>query len=279
MKSEIELISDELAILVIGYDGYSDLWDDYFELLNKYWNDREYKVYLANNSKKVNYENVIGINCGDDAEWSQKVKTALEQIASPYICLLLEDFFTGAKINNDSINETVDLMRKDNIKYYKLNTFSPIKTKKYKNFDYLYTIPQDLEYGISLQPAIWEKDYLLKLLGNGNYNAWVFEYNRTKESQAKSSTPIEGCVYDNRNIFEIQHGVVQGKFIPPTIKYFKKQNYNLNTNNRPIMDEYSYFIYKLKVNSKNLVPKKYKNTVKTLLSKFGMKFVSDKVLK
>ena len=38
-----------VALLIIGYDGYVDVWDSYFELLNKYWPSTiRPKTYLAN---------------------------------------------------------------------------------------------------------------------------------------------------------------------------------------------------------------------------------------
>ena len=120
----------DMAIVVVSYDGYSDLWDDYFYLLNKYWEDRIYPVYLANNTKKINYNNVLVINGGENSQWSTGTRLAVEKIKEPYICLLLEDFFTGSKVYNAVIEEILELIKKDNLKYYKLNSFSKIKYQK-----------------------------------------------------------------------------------------------------------------------------------------------------
>lgn len=266
----------DMAIIVIGFDGYYDLWDDYFTLLNKNWGDRIYPVYLANNTLKSEYKNVSVINCGVDAEWSKKARMAIEQVDEPYICLLLEDFYTGSKVDNNLITETLDFIKHNNIKYYKLKNLSKIKTKHFKNVKHLYNIPGNMSYGISLQPAIWEKDYLLKLLGDGNYNAWKFEYARVAESSKRSNKPLKGCVFDNRNILKIQHGVIQGKYIPAVVKYFKKQNYQLNVSKRTLMTKKEYWTYKFKLVGKQLIPTSYKETIKRQLSKFGVKYVSDK---
>lgn len=106
---------NEMAIVIIGYDGYSDLWDNYFELFNKYWPDNKYRVYLINNTLKKNYKNVEIINCGEDAEWSNKVRSGIDKIESEYICLLLEDFFMKSKVDTSIINDTLDFIKKNNI--------------------------------------------------------------------------------------------------------------------------------------------------------------------
>ena len=81
------------ALLIVGYDGYADVWDSYFELLNRYWADRP-KTYLATSVLKPNYENVTVIAAGENSEWSTNERNALNQFKEDYFILLLEDFFT-----------------------------------------------------------------------------------------------------------------------------------------------------------------------------------------
>lgn len=128
-------------------------------------------MYLANNVRQPEYQGVPVINYGEEAQWSTRTRIAVEQLKEPYICLLLEDYFIGAMIDNNMIAEALDLIKQDGIRYYKLNNFSRVNTKRYKNIDYLYTIPENMEYGISLQPAIWKREYLLELLGDSAYTA------------------------------------------------------------------------------------------------------------
>lgn len=265
----------DMAIVVVSYDGYSDLWDDYFNLLNKYWNDREYPVYLANNTKKIKYKNVFYINCGEHSQWSTRTRIAIENINASYICLLLEDFFTSSKVNNNTIKEIVEFIKNNNIKYYKLNSFSRIRTNNYKDKEYLHIIPENLDYGISLQPAIWERNFLLELLGSEDYNAWKFESNRIKESSIGTNMPLKGCLFDSRNVLEICHGVVQGKYLPPAYKLFKDNNYYLNISERTVMTKKEYYLYKLKSIGKEIIPRKQKRIIKNILRKIGFKFVIE----
>lgn len=91
---------DNISLLIIGYDPYIDVWDHYFELLNKYWPDRPC-TYLATNLVVPTYQNVNVIVCGEDCEWSSKVHKALKKIPTDYVVLLLEDFFTTRPVNGE----------------------------------------------------------------------------------------------------------------------------------------------------------------------------------
>ncbi len=265
-----------MTVVFIGFDGYSDMWDDCFSLYNMFWPDCPFETIFVNNEKEVKYNNIIVYHAGKDAEWSRKVQVAIDKTTTPYICLLLEDFFVGKKIDTELINETIQYISNENIRYYKLANMSrAVKNRDpaYKGRKYLHIIPESDEYGVSLQAAIWKKEYLSDLLGTENYNAWIFEFNRVKEAEGKTNKPNSGCVFDDRNILNLQHGVIQSKYLPGTIKYFKKQGIDLNVN-REVMSWPHYYKLRLISKGKYLVPKSMRNSVKRMLEKKGMKFVS-----
>lgn len=264
--------TNNMAILVIGYDGYNDLWKDFFTLFHKYWPECPYKIYLANNELEYCVDDVITIHAGADAEWSRKVQKALDQIEEDYICLLLEDFYLGKNVNTKVVENALKLMKRDDLRYYKLNTFTPFKTDLYNGYKYLHVIPADMEYGISLLPGIWRKDFLREKVGNENYNAWKFECDRIAEGRNTSSRPLKGCVFDERNILRIVHGVVQGKYLPEAVRYFEKTGYHLNQKERGVMSFRENVLYKIK---RLNWPKPVRNILKRILRLFGMKFVTD----
>ena len=266
---------ENVALVIIGYDGYCDLWDHYFELMNKFWGNRPYKTYLFNNELDKKYENVITVNCGKEAEWSKKVQKALEVIEEEYICLLLEDFFVYKEVNNNHLDLAINLMRDNDINYYKLNTFSKIKGNKAFNKDYLIYLNSKNDYAISLQPAIWEKEFLKELVGQENYNAWIFEF-KCIEFQNKNPQIVNNCVYDSRNFLNIEHGVVQGDYLPKLIRKFNEINYKFDIEKRPIMSGKKLYLYYAKRNLKFLIPKKFRKSMKRLLEKLGFEFISTK---
>lgn len=261
-----------MAIVVIGFDGYSDIWKDFFTLFHKYWPECPYKIYLINNELDYKVKGVTTLHAGADAEWSRKVQMALEWIEEDYICLLLEDFYLGKEVQTRVVAHALKLMEEDKLKYYKLNTFTAFQSENYKKYKYLHVIPENMDYGISLLPGIWQKEFLREKVGTENYNAWKFECDRLAEEKGKTSKPLKGCVYDKRNILHIVHGVVQGKYLPEAVQYFAKRGYVLNQSRRGVMSVWENFIYKCK---RLNWPSPLKKVLKKILRLFGMKFVTD----
>ena len=266
----------DLTIMFVGFDGYSDIWNDCINLYNKFWPKRPCRTLFINNDKEVSWDGIEVLHAGKDAEWSRKVQLGLQHCSTNYVCLLLEDFFVGSDINNEIINETIELIHKENIRYYKLvNMSRAVKNHDpiYRDYNYLHIIPESDEYGVSLQAAIWKKEYLEELVGKENYNAWVFEFRQVEKSQGKLKTPKPGCVYDERNILNLKHGVVQSKFIPTTVRYFNSIGSPLSIK-REVLSYSQYFRIQAISFIKYLLPESARRPVKKMMELFGMKFVS-----
>jgi hypothetical protein len=269
-------MDNRMTVVFIGFDGYSDMWDDCMGLYRRFWPDCPYKTVFVNNQKDVSYDGAEVLHAGADAEWSRKVQAALEAVDTPYVCLLLEDFLVGAAVDSDTVSQTLDLIEAHKVRYFKLTNMNRAAKNRDPHFagkPYLHVIPQSDEYGVSLQPAIWRADYLAELVGEGNYNAWQFEFDRVHEAAGKPDEPNEGCVFDERNILQLQHGVIQSKYLPGTVSYFKRLGINLNIE-RPIMSRAHYYRLRLQSKAKYMMPKGLRRKVKRLMEKLGYKFVS-----
>ena len=233
-----------LTFLVVSYDGYSDMWDVFFECKEKFWKDCPYEFILANNTINYRREGVRVVNCGKNAQWSTRTRLGLEAINTPYVCFLLEDFFLSENIDNTLIEEAINLMKSDDIKYYKLLSLSKIKTSRYKNYSGLRVIPSDLKYGVSLLAAIWERKHFLEIIGPDDYNPWRFEIERNEETNNREGV-IAG-VYDERNILNICHMVVQGKYLPSAVRTMTKKNIKIPISTRGVHSVFFEFRNKLK---------------------------------
>lgn len=238
--------NNQLSIVVVSYDGYSDLWNDFFALKNQNWPDCPFNTYLANNCKSFKDESVKVINCGKNAQWSDRARCALEKIDTPYVCMMVEDFFISERIDNAEVLEALDIIERNELRFYKIQTMSKITTPPYENISFLHTIPSNLKYGISLTTAIWERRYILDLLGKESYNPWRFEIARVEEA-VNSSVPAQCLgVFDERNIFHICHMVVQGKFIPSALKEMERKGYVVDVTQREVLEGIQYLRYRLK---------------------------------
>lgn len=241
----------DLTLLLVSYDGYGDMWPAFFECKEKFWPDCPYPLVLANNQRNYRAHNIRVINCGKDAQWSTRTRLALESVESKYVLFLLEDLFISGVVKTADLQAAIDLMEKDSLYYYKIMTFSKIRTKNYKGIDYLHEIPASWPYGISLQAAIWNREFFLNMVGKNDYNPWVFEVRRLEEEQSSKEPDKIVGVFDDRNILNICHMVVQGKYLPKSLKTIQSKGIHVDTKSRAIMSFYEDIIYsiKLKVSS------------------------------
>jgi len=240
----------KMTMLVLSCDKYSDAWDDFFNLKERFWPNCEYKWYIVTESKEYSRENVSTIKCGTDLNWAGRFRKAVNEVDSPYIGLYLEDYFIQSPIDNERIKGFVDLMEKEKVSFLNLgNVFHHILRQPNPEYfaPHLMYIPQHLRYGIDTAAAIWDKNYLLEKLGEGDYSAWKFEADRCKE--AESEAGLGGLILcDDQLSFNVSEVpvIIQGQLYPDAIKFFKeKVGYEIQSNRR-VMSKWDVAKYKFK---------------------------------
>lgn len=220
------------TILIVSCDKYADAWDPFFSCMQKYWDTSNYNVYLSTN--QLTYENkyVRSIRTGYDKSWSDNLKIALDEIDDDYVLLLLEDFFITKKVNTRNINELFDICRKRNVACLRISplpypTPAPRTVVSYSR--HLGIPDLHTDYRVNLQPAIWKKSYLLKLLVS-KQSAWEFEH----ESSILSNYHYVTILQSLKSNLEYTQGIEKGKWNPAIIEFLKENCPNGNFTARPI---------------------------------------------
>lgn len=266
-------MKDDLTILIVSYDGYKDMWTDFFNCKEKNWPNCPYETVLANNQENFHFKGVRVVNCGKHAQWSTRARIALETIKTKYVCFMLEDFFISQNVDTLVVEDILSTMKSNQIRYYKLLSLSKFNTPYFNKQKGERIIPANLRYGISLMAAIWDRDYFLSIIGPGDYNPWKFEVDRNMEIlTAKETDPISG-IYNERNILNICHMVVQGKYLYSAVKKMKRLGYDVNIGSRGCHSISFMIIYWLK----QLVYPLYNrsSTIKKIVELVGVKTVSS----
>lgn len=269
-------MNNTVSIIVLTCDKYSDLWDDFFTLKEKYWPNCSFDSYLITEEKDYKRSGVTAIRCGRNLEWGERFRIAVESINSRYFILFLDDYYICKGIDDELINDCLAFMEKEKVSYYRMgDTFGSLKRIKHPEYvqQHRMIIPKNQKYGVSTSEAIWERDYLLDKLSNGKVSAWQFELDRCEE--ASSERGMTGLlIYDDRkplNVTEVPV-VIQGKYYPRAIRYFKTQGYEINIGNRALMTRKEVLRY-------DIVDKIYRVRfarafIKGIGRAFGFKFVS-----
>lgn len=262
---------NRLSVLVLTCDAYSDLWNDFFTLKERFWQDCPFNTYLVTEAKGYEREGVQVLNCGD-INWSGRLKQSLKCINTPLVLTIMDDYFISKTVDNKVIDENVDFCIKKDVSFMSLEKKSILNDPNRQYFEKYVIIPKHGRYSVDTAAAIWNKDYLFNILGDEDYSAWQFEINMCEK--AKTENGIDGLILcDERkplNVTEVPI-VIQGKFYPLGIKYFKSIGYTIDTSRRKQMSRREVLKYKFKLKMAGI---KYgRKFIKLIASRlFGYKF-------
>lgn len=261
-----------IAIFVNTFDGYSDLWEIFWDIFDKYWPDCPCPKYLVSNELNFERDGIINIRTGKEINWFDRTIKAVEHINEEYFILFLEDYFISKCIHLEDVSDIVDKMKTDDIFFYRLSIRNglPINQSFIK-------VPENSEYPITLQLGIWRKDVFLKIINElhevGCKSPWDFEIYLKKNYKycpAKKGI-LCGIRFDTRDLFGYKNGVLRGKWFPNVRKYYIRRGIDFSNSNRDIMSFYQNLRYEI-INfiSFNFSPEN-KLKLKNFLSKLKIK--------
>src|SRR5690349_4844779 len=77
--------SQSVEVLIISFDGYSDIWKISITSFLKHWPDCPYPINLLTNHKSYPDPHIRSLCIGEDNDWSSNLLKGLEKINSEYI--------------------------------------------------------------------------------------------------------------------------------------------------------------------------------------------------
>lgn len=269
-------MNHDTALVIVSFDGYSDVWPAFLSCFDTYWANCPFDVYFVSNEKEIKTERLTFIRTGHETNWCDRVEKALVPLEYDKIILLLEDYLIGSPVDNILIEKYMDFFARNDCDY--LRIYNNPKTKQ-KCIDIelgIYPIAENEEYGINLQPSIWKREYLLDTLSSiqGKRSAWDFEVELLKRC-SKATGIKEHCFMTERNLLNIHNGVLKGKWFRHEVEYFARNGIIIDTSYRGILSRRSYGEYRLRLVLRELITPKHRKLLKRILRKTGMKFASD----
>ena len=159
------------SVLIYSCDKYSDVWGPFFTLLFRYW-DCPYQVYVVAENEQCLIPEVKTINVEEGA-WTDKIRTALEQIPTKYVIGMCEDFFMRRGVRQDVIDDCISQMEKNpSIACFNFEKeYGWVLSSEYAGFG---RKPDNGAYRLSCMPTLWRRDILTELL-KGSRSAWDWE--------------------------------------------------------------------------------------------------------
>jgi hypothetical protein len=249
----------DLGIIVLSCDKYSDLWEPFFDLFFLHWPDCPYDVYLASNKLKYNDPRVNSLLSGEDTDWSSGVRRCIQQIDHSYIMLFLDDAFLTSKINTAKIQKLAQMAINEKADYLRLR---PCPEPDIPYNELIGIISKDSPYRTSIFASIWPKETFLDLLVNGE-SAWAFEI---KGSMRSSKYDRFYSTWDD--FFSYIHVVENGRYIRHSAKLLKTMGVRLNYNKIKLISWWDDYIVKNMISIGKLIitpfPVNIRNQIKEM---------------
>lgn len=265
-----------LSIYVSSYDGAEDLWQTFFDIFFTYWRECEYDIYLINNEKKFKYEKKeiktvpMVIHTGVEINWFYRTIQSLKKIKTKYVLFMLEDYYYSRKQNNEEYEKIISFMEEHNAWFYQLTNKPEIKIK----INGVVKIANDINYPVNLQPAVWNREKLIKVLEEiDGVTPWDFELYFKKNSEVGDGSYIPGAYYDDRDIMGYKNGVLRGRWIRSTIEFYKKRGIKIYTGERERLSRWKEFKFWCAGKMSTKLSAKEKRVIKRLLSIIKFKYL------
>ena len=163
------------SVLVVGCDDHKNLLDKFFQQFAQYWSDDDIDIYVSFEKSDYSYDGLELNVTKYGLDWSKRVKKTVEQIKTPAVLLLLDDFLIEDYVNHAELNKLATLIKNDDtIAHFALTTV-PMKNSSDELFyDKYYKRAHFGRYKTTLQAGMWNRDELASLLREGE-SAWEVE--------------------------------------------------------------------------------------------------------
>lgn len=216
-------LDSRCSLLVLSCDAYADLWQPFFSLLREKWPDCPYPIFLGAGTLRCDNPGVTTLGSGAGHDWSRCVLDYLEQLPSPYVLVMLDDFFLRKTVESDLIRHCLNFAERNHAKQVRLIP-RPGPTRKVSGEKWVGSCMPDLRYRVSTQAAIWERKALMELLRPGE-SAWQFEQNANQRASQckygyyaawKTLLPYSGLL--------AHHVVEKGRWLPHEKWIFSRQS-------------------------------------------------------
>ncbi|MGN0845824.1 MAG: hypothetical protein ACI4RA_00390 [Kiritimatiellia bacterium] len=162
----------ECTVLVTSCDAYADLLRPFSILWRKFWPDCPFETVLVTETEPAEGFGHVVLT-GKGKSWCQMLVEALDQIATPYVILLMNDYFLELPVDTVNILRRLEQAKAHDVANLRLNPNPPGRGPFVRAEDLL-EFPKNVAYCVTCQTGIWNRAFLRGLAAR-NKSAWEFE--------------------------------------------------------------------------------------------------------
>jgi hypothetical protein len=228
-------IKDNIAILVVSCDRYSDLWEPFFSLFWRFWPDCPFRVYLLANTVPFSHAKVTSLLVGTDHSWSDNLLCGLGRLTEEYVVILIDDLLLIERVDTAAITEVLEDFARRGGDYLRMNP-SPQPDRPLNHL--MGYVSKGTIYRTATVSSVWSRQMLLGLLVSGE-TAWDFEIYGSLRSDA-----YDGFYSTHKALLPAVNAVIKGKWERGALAAVRSLGVNIYTANRPVMASLEWFWFR-----------------------------------
>jgi hypothetical protein len=248
-QSNRTTLISKTTILVFSCDNYADVWLPFTTAWEKFWPECPFEIFLISEKKALKHHLIGNIQTGRPMRWGAMVNYALDQVKTPYIIYLQEDYLLRSVVEENRLVELIQEFEKINAAYLRLLPW-PGPDTPHPTLEGIGILNPGSAYRTSLQAAIWDKDIFRSLIDpndDGRFESWSVERANTQERPFL-------CLNRNGISTDINHdgdyplnyfatSVFQGKWLKEAISLYKSLGIKIDTSQRGVMNRIDFLEY------------------------------------
>ncbi len=209
---------DRCSVYIPSWDGYADLWPPMIALLDLHWKDRPFETYIGSNELSAS---ALGVHTapapGASPNWSDRTLMQLGAIKTPFVLMMLEDWFLREKVDTSAVVSLLD----------KLESLEGDAVRLVPEPAPTNPVPGALNFGFvapgvvlrtNTHATIWRTESLRRLIRAGE-SLWEFEVNGSVRSNK-----LPGIYSVYRAVLKYDGVVDGGKWWPWAARKYGKLN-------------------------------------------------------
>lgn len=219
-------MNTKFTLLYNTCDHYESLWKGFFTLWKKYYPSFDAEVVINTETKTFSFGDykIVRPSFSDKKQtWSSRLYESLKLIRTPYVLLVLDDFYIKSPVDAKTLDFCIQQMDSD--LSIKLFTFAwqPGNNKPCAFSDKFEKRARLAPYRVNAQIGLWRVSYLKKII-KVRETPWDFELNGSFRSSIlggnlfslKKNAPL---------VFDYDWGflVVRGQLNKEVSDYFEKE--------------------------------------------------------
>lgn len=248
------------TIVINSCDKYEAAWYPFFELIKKYWEECKCNIVLNTETKNYKHEglDITVVNFeGESDLWGKRFKECLGKIDTPFVIILLEDFFIQKEVDFKELENCFEFMNLD-------ENIIAIYFKRIFGFDEISKIDsnyilmkENKKYKLNLQAGLWRRKELYKLV-NIYDSPWDFEDKGYKRILAENSKflcskngthrDLNDCVFPYLTDRRKGYGIWRGKWLWNNTKLFNRNDIIFGELNMDVFTKFDmikYYIHRI----------------------------------